>query len=137
MGAVTTRHFPLVHLGKSVTIPKRIRDPTMANIDLLQGTLDLLILRVLHGGPQHGWGIAQRIHLLSEKTLSVEEGALYPALHRMERKGWIEAEWRPSENNRRAKYYQLTRSGQKQLVTEREGWKRLTTVMSQVLDARS
>ncbi len=107
----------------------------MANIELLQGTLDLLILRVLHGGPQHGWGIAQRIHLLSEKTLSVEEGALYPALHRMERKGWIEAEWRPSENNRRAKYYELTSSGRKQLAAEREGWKRLTTVMAQVLEA--
>ncbi len=107
----------------------------MANIELLQGTLDLMILRVLQGGAQHGWGIAQRIHLLSQATLRVEEGALYPALHRMERKGWIEAEWRPSENNRRAKYYELTRSGRKQLAAESEGWKRLTTVMAQILDA--
>ena len=107
----------------------------MATIELLQGTLALLILRVLHSGPQHGWGIAQRIHVLSGKTLSVEEGALYPALHRMERKGWIEAEWRPSENNRRAKYYELTRAGRKQLAAEGEAWKRITTVMAQVLDS--
>jgi transcriptional regulator len=107
----------------------------MAKIELLQGTLDLLILRVLKGGPQHGFGIAQRIHLLSQESLRVEEGALYPALHRIERKGWIEAEWRPSENNRRAKYYQLTGSGRKHLAAEREGWNRLTTVMAQILDA--
>jgi len=107
----------------------------MATIELLQGTLALLILRVLRGGPQHGWGIAQRIHVLSGKTLSVEEGALYPALHRMERKGWIKAEWRPSENNRRAKYYELTRAGRKQLAAESEGWKQLTTVMAQVMNA--
>jgi transcriptional regulator len=107
----------------------------MANIELLQGTLDLMILRVLQGGPQHGFGIAQRIHVLSQECLRVEEGALYPALHRMERKGWIEAEWRPSENNRRAKYYQLTASGHKQLATERADWRRLTTVMAQILDA--
>jgi PadR family transcriptional regulator, regulatory protein PadR len=108
----------------------------MANIELLQGTLDLLILHVLRGGPRHGWGIAQRIHLLSQASLKVEEGALYPALHRMERKRWIEAEWRPSENNRRAKYYELTAVGRKQLAAERQGWESLTTVMAQILEAR-
>jgi transcriptional regulator len=106
----------------------------MSKIELLQGTLDLLILRVLQSGPQHGWGIAQRILVLSKDALRVEEGALYPALHRMERKGWIEAEWSQTENNRRAKYYELTRSGRKQLQAEHEGWKRLATVMSQVLE---
>lgn len=107
----------------------------MAKIELLQGTLDLMIMRVLHGAPQHGWGIAQRIHVLSEETLRVEEGALYPALHRIERKGWIKAEWRASENNRRAKYYQLTAAGRRQLVTERESWNQLTKVMTRILDA--
>ena len=107
----------------------------MAKIELLQGTLDLMIMRVLYGAPQHGWGIAQRIHVLSEETLRVEEGALSPALHRIERKGWIKAEWRASENNRRAKYYQLTAAGRRQLVTERESWNQLTKVMAQILDA--
>ena len=107
----------------------------MSKIELLQGTLDLLILRVLSSGPQHGWGIAQRILVLSQDALRVEEGALYPALHRMERKGWIEAEWDQTENNRRAKYYELTKSGRKQLEAGHDGWKRLTTVMAQVLDA--
>ena len=107
----------------------------MAKIDLLQGTLDLLILRVLSAGPQHGWGIAQRLLALSEEKLQVEEGALYPALHRMERKAWIRAEWRPSENNRRAKYYELTAAGRRQLAAERKGWKQLATVMAQILDA--
>jgi transcriptional regulator len=107
----------------------------MPKIELLQGTLDLMILRVLQGAPQHGWGIAQRIHVLSQETLRVEEGALYPALHRSERKGWIRAEWRPSENNRRAKYYQLTAAGRRQLVAERDSWNQLTKVMAQILDA--
>jgi PadR family transcriptional regulator, regulatory protein PadR len=107
----------------------------MSKIELLQGTLDLLILRVLSSGPQHGWGIAQRILVLSQDALRVEEGALYPALHRMERKGWIEAEWDQTENNRRAKYYELTKSGRKQLEAGHDGWKRLTAVMAQVLDA--
>jgi len=108
----------------------------MPKIELLQGTLDLLILRVLQSGPQHGWGISQRILVLSQDALQVEEGALYPALHRMERKGWIEAEWKQTENNRRAKYYELTQSGRKQLQAEHEGWRRLAAVMSQVLDAQ-
>ena len=127
--------FPLAYLGELPLSLIPLGITTMSKIDLLQGTLDLLILRVLQGGPQHGWGIAQRLFLLSGEKLKVEEGALYPALHRVERKAWIKAEWRPSDNNRRAKYYQLTAAGRRQLATEREDWKRLTAVMAQILDA--
>ena len=105
----------------------------MAKIELLQGTLDLLILKMLNGGPQHGFGIAQRIHLLSQEALTVEEGSLYPALYRIENKGWIEAEWGQSDNNRRAKFYSLTRSGRKQLATEQEAWDRVAAAIAQVL----
>jgi transcriptional regulator len=105
----------------------------MARIELLQGTLDLLILRVLSGGSQHGFGIAQRIHLLSQEVLKVEEGSLYPALYRLEEKGWIEAEWGQSDNNRRAKFYALTKSGRKQLATEQQAWDRIATAIAQVL----
>lgn len=105
----------------------------MSKIELLQGTLDLLVLRVLQAAPMHGFGIAQKIHLLSADALRIEEGSLYPALYRMERKGWIEAEWGVSENNRRAKFYQLTRQGRKQLVTETATWQRLTAAVGQVL----
>ncbi len=103
--------------------------------DLLQGTLDLLILRVLNGGPMHGFGIAQKIHVLSADALRVEEGSLYPALYRMEAKGWIKAEWGVSENNRRAKFYQLTARGRKQLETEKTTWARLAAAVGQVLKA--
>ena len=106
-------------------------------IDLLQGTLDLLVLRVLKPGPLHGWGIAQRIRLLSQESLRVEEGSLYPALHRIEHKGWIEAEWGPSENNRRAKFYQITAAGRRQVEAEQESWFRLTEAMAQVLKSGS
>lgn len=105
----------------------------MSKIELLQGTLDLLVLRVLQVAPMHGFGIAQKIHLLSADALRIEEGSLYPALYRMERKGWIEAEWGVSENNRRAKFYKLTRKGRKQLVTETETWQRLTAAVGDVL----
>ena len=105
----------------------------MAKIELLQGTLDLLILKVLNGGPQHGFGIAQRIHLLSQTVLKVEDGSLYPALYRLEEKGWIDAEWGQSDNNRRAKYYSLTKSGRKQLATEQEAWDRVAAAIAQVL----
>ena len=105
----------------------------MAKIELLQGTLDLLILKVLNGGPQHGFGIAQRIHLLSQAALKVEEGSLYPALYRLEEKGLIDAEWGQSDNNRRAKYYSLTKSGRKQLATEQEAWDRVAAAIAQVL----
>ena len=105
----------------------------MAKIDLLQGTVDLLVLRVLQAAPMHGFGIAQKIHLLSADALRVEEGSLYPALYRMERKGWIEAEWGVSENNRRAKFYHLTRKGRKQLEAETATWQRLTAAVGKVL----
>jgi len=103
--------------------------------DLLQGTLDLLILRVLNGGPMHGFGIAQKIHVLSADALRVEEGSLYPALYRMEAKGWIKAEWGQSENNRKAKFYQLTAKGRKQLGAEQDTWTRLAAAIGQVLKA--
>jgi len=104
-----------------------------ANIDLLQGTLDVLILRTLAGGPMHGWGIAQRIQQVSEDVLRVNQGSLYPALHRLEDEGWIDAAWGASENNRKAKYYRLTRSGQRQLEAETENWKRLAAAVARIL----
>ena len=107
----------------------------MSRIELLQGTLDMLVLRILTSGPMHGWGIAQRIQLLSKDVLQVEEGSIYPALYRMEHKGWIWAEWGQSENNRRAKYYELTRSGHKQLEAETDNWRKLTAAVAQVLES--
>lgn len=103
--------------------------------ELLQGTLDLLVLRVLHGGALHGFAIAQKIHVLSKQALAVEEGSLYPALYRMERKGWIEAAWGVSENNRKAKFYSLTKAGRRQLETEKDAWARLTAAIGSVLRA--
>ena len=101
--------------------------------DLLQGTLDLLILRTLALESMHGWGIAQRIQQVSNDVLQVGQGSLYPALHRLEYKGWIQAEWGPSDNNRRAKYYSLTLEGKKQLEAERDNWQRLTEAIGLVL----
>jgi PadR family transcriptional regulator PadR len=103
-------------------------------IDLPQGTLDLLILRTLALGPQHGWAISERIHQVSGKVLQVQQGSLYPALHRLERRGWIKARWGASENNRRAKFYELTRSGGKQLELEESEWKKLAVAIAQVLE---
>jgi transcriptional regulator len=104
-----------------------------ASIDLLQGTLDVLILRTLSAGPMHGWGIAQRIQQVSEEVLRVNQGSLYPALHRLEDEGWIAAEWGASENNRKAKYYRLTKSGQRQLEAETENWNRLAAAVARIL----
>jgi PadR family transcriptional regulator PadR len=103
--------------------------------DLLQGTLDMLVLRVLSRGELHGWGITEKLELLSQSALQVDEGSLYPALYRMEAKGWIEAEWKMTEKNRRAKFYTLTRSGKKQLEEEQQHWDRLTTIIAQVMHA--
>ena len=103
--------------------------------DLLQGTLDLLILKTLALEPMHGYGISQRIQQISRDVLQVQQGSLYPALHRLEQRGWIAAEWGASENNRRAKYYKLTRVGQKQLTEETANWERLAGAIARVLQA--
>lgn len=105
-----------------------------ARLDLPQGTLDLLILKTLGLGPQHGWAISERIQQISKEVLQVQQGSLYPALHRLERRGWIKAEWGTSDNNRRAKYYALTRTGQTQLRDEISAWHRLSAAVGKVLD---
>jgi transcriptional regulator len=101
--------------------------------DLLQGTLDLLILQTLASGPMHGWGVAQRIQQVSKDVLQIGQGSLYPALHRLEYKGWIQSDWGSSENNRRAKFYALTQAGRKQLETELKDWERLSSAIGLVL----
>ena len=101
--------------------------------DLLQGTLDMLILRVLNRGEMHGWGIADRIEQLSKSVLSVGEGSLYPALYRLQDQGWIESEWGTSENNRKAKFYRLTKAGKKQLELEEETWDRMTVAIAEIM----
>jgi len=102
-------------------------------IDLPQGTVDLLILRILSLGSQHGWGISERVQQTSGEQLCIQQGSLYPALHRLERRGWIKAHWGTSENNRRAKYYELSKSGRQQLELETASWNKLTAAMAQVL----
>ena len=101
--------------------------------DLLQGTLDMLILRVLSSGEMHGWGIADRIQIVSRNILTVNEGSLYPALYRLQARGWIASEWGVSENNRRAKFYQLTKAGRRQLEVEQETGSRLTLAIGEIL----
>jgi len=101
--------------------------------DLFPGTLDMLVLRVLSRGELHGWGITNKLEQLSRSALQVDEGSLYPSLYRMEEKGWIEAEWRVTENNRRAKYYSLTRTGRKQLEAEQTQWDRMSAIIALVL----
>ena len=107
----------------------------MSRIDLPQGTLDLLILRTLSIEPQHGWGISERVQQMSSEVLRIQQGSLYPALHRLERRGWIKARWGTSDNNRRARYYELTKAGRKQLEAETDLWKHLTAAVNQVLGA--
>jgi transcriptional regulator len=104
-------------------------------IDLLQGTLDLLVLKTLVAGPNHGYGIAMRIHSLSDDVLRVEEGSLYPALYRMEEQGLVESEWGTTENNRKAKFYRLTRKGRAAADAETQGWERLSSAITRVLRA--
>ena len=107
-----------------------------ARVDLPQGTLDLLILRTLALEPQHGWAVSERIQQVSRDALQVPQGSLYPALHRLERRGWIKAEWGISENNRRARYYTLTREGRKRLAAEAESWRKLTAAVGLVMDMK-
>jgi transcriptional regulator len=104
-----------------------------SRLDLLQGTLDLLILRALRSGPMHGWAISERIQQLSEDVLQVNQGSLYPALHRIEHRGWIKAEWGVSELGRRARFYSLTAAGRKRLEVESENWSRLSDAIARVL----
>jgi PadR family transcriptional regulator len=103
-------------------------------IDLPQGTLDLLILKTLALEPQHGWAVSERIQQISGDVLRVQQGSLYPALHRLERRGWIKAKWGASENNRRAKYYELTRTGREQLETEESAWRKLALAVGEILE---
>lgn len=104
-----------------------------SNADVLQGTLDMLILKALSVEPMHGWGVAQRIQQISRDVLQLNQGSLYPALHRLEYRGWIAASWGTSENNRRAKFYRLTASGRRQLQTELATWRRVSTAIESVL----
>ena len=106
-------------------------------LELLQGTLDVLILKTLSWGPRHGYAVARWLHDTSDDALCVEEGALYPALHRMERQGWIESEWGLSENNRRAKFYQLTPAGRQQLRSKATSWSRYAAAVTKVLAVRT
>ena len=109
--------------------------PGRTNSDQLHGTLDMLVLKSLAAGPAHGYGISVHLHRLSADVLQVEEGSLYPALYRMEQRGWIESEWGVSENNRRARYYRLTPSGRKQLRAETESWRVLALAVERILEA--
>ena len=108
---------------------------TDTRMALPQGTLDLLILRTLAVEPQHGWAISERVQQVSSDVLQIPQGSLYPALHRLERRGWIKARWGSSDNNRRAKYYELTRRGRIQLDAERSAWSKLTAAVARVLEA--
>ena len=105
-----------------------------SRLELPQGTLDLLILKTISLEPQHGWAISERVQQISSDALQVRQGSLYPALHRLERRGWIKARWRTTDNNRRAKYYELTRAGRKQLDEQEDTWRRLAAAVGQILD---
>jgi PadR family transcriptional regulator PadR len=109
--------------------------PSRTNADQLHGTLDMLVLKSLDGGPEHGYGISVRLHQLSADVLRVEEGSLYPALYRMEQRGWISSLWGVSDNNRRARYYRLTPAGRRQLRAETESWRVLAWAVERILEA--
>src|SRR5437660_10834742 len=104
------------------------------HVDLRQRTLDLLILKSINLQPLHGWAISERIQQISNEVLQVQQGSLYPALHRLERRGWIKAHWGTSENNRKAKFYELTKAGRRELEIEQDAWQKLTAAVSQILE---
>jgi len=113
---------------------ERSSQPLSGHIDLPQGTLDLLILKTLALEPQHGWAISERVQQISSDVLRLQQGSLYPALHRLERRGWIKSRWGASENNRKAKYYELTAMGRKQLEAEESAWRKLAAAIARVLE---
>jgi len=116
-------------------MPRPPKSASKSSLDLLQGTLDLLILKTLNLGPQHGWAISQRIRQQSQDVLQVNQGSLYPALHRLEERGWISSEWGVSDQNRQAKFYKLTRAGEKQLERETETWAHLSAAVRRIVEA--
>jgi PadR family transcriptional regulator PadR len=128
--------FPLTFWRKeSMLAPEILGETTMPRQqDLLQGTLDMLILRILSVEPMHGWGITQRVEQMSGDVLQVQQGSLYPAMERLGRKGWVTSEWRTTENNRRARYYSLTRAGRKQLREQAQNWTRLSAAVNRVME---
>src|SRR5215470_14188211 len=123
----TRAGVPSCRSNRGIVMPSR-------SIDLPQGTLDLLILRTLSLKPLHGWAVSVRIQQISSDVLRVQQGSLYPALHRLERRGWIKARWGKSENNRRAKFYEITKAGRRQLEIEQDTWQKLTAAVSQILE---
>jgi PadR family transcriptional regulator, regulatory protein PadR len=132
-----SRHLsPLALLQQLVYILVEATGERMPSrsIDLPQGTLDLLILRTLSLEPLHGWAVSERIQQISSDVLRVQQGSLYPALHRLERRGWIKARWGTSENNRRAKFYELTKAGRRELEIEQDAWQKLTAAVRQILE---
>ena len=120
----------------SITLPVEVEGFSMSSdrMELPQGTLDLLILKAVALEPQHGCGISERLHQISSETILIRQGSLYPALHRLERRGWIKSRWGTSDNNRRAKYYELTRNGRAQLDAQATAWRKLTATVDQVLE---
>ena len=126
---MTEKNFPLAYQGEKRYLLVTMSKPT----DLLQGTLDLLLLKILALESLHGWAISRRLNQMSDSMLQVTDGSLYPALHKLEQQGWIKADWRPSANNRRAKFYSLTRSGRRQLERESNEWDRLSGAISAIL----
>ncbi len=138
-GSVKQRQFPVDNLQKGAYFPVDCQQEgaaAMQKADVLQGTLDLIVLKTLETmGPMHGYGIARRIEQVSRELLSLNQGTLYPALLRLQQRGWISSEWGASENNRKAKYYSLTRAGKKQLAAEAENWEQIAAVIARFLQS--